>query len=84
MKAAVCNEFGALVWCMSWTRVDKADPESRAGAGATGVIEAVLEAAGEGALLYSVEQRGGTERIVTITDPVAAVSRVVQGRRAGG
>jgi NADPH:quinone reductase-like Zn-dependent oxidoreductase len=37
-------------------------------------IDAVIEAAGQGALPDSVELRGGTERIVTITDPAAAAS----------
>jgi NADPH:quinone reductase-like Zn-dependent oxidoreductase len=37
-------------------------------------IDAVIEAAGQGALPDSIELRGGTERIVTITDPAAAAS----------
>jgi NADPH:quinone reductase-like Zn-dependent oxidoreductase len=37
-------------------------------------IDAVIEAAGQGALRDSIELRGGTERIVTITDPAAADS----------
>lgn len=34
-------------------------------------VDAVLDAAGQGALLDSVELRGGTSRIVTIADPAA-------------
>jgi NADPH:quinone reductase-like Zn-dependent oxidoreductase len=46
-------------------------------------IDAVIEAAGQGALPDSIELRGGTERIVTITDPAAAASLGVTFSRGG-
>jgi len=46
-------------------------------------IDAVIEAAGQGALPDSIELRGGPERIVTITDPAAAASLGVAFSRGG-
>jgi NADPH:quinone reductase-like Zn-dependent oxidoreductase len=46
-------------------------------------IDAVIEAASQGALPDSIELRGGTERIVTITDPGAAASLGVTFSRGG-
>jgi NADPH:quinone reductase-like Zn-dependent oxidoreductase len=42
-----------------------------------GKVDAVFDAAGQGALADSIELRGGTDRIVTIADPAAAQFGVV-------
>jgi len=44
---------------------------------AVGVVDAVFDAAGQGALADSIALRGGTDRIITIADPAAGQFGVV-------